>query len=92
MGNPSLVSKKSDEDQCPIAYIKSKASHIALKKESERKLAREFLKLKLASNKSNLDWWMPVTRDFFSLLNHRKKSPKNQKPKFQARILPDAAN
>lgn len=45
MGNPSLVSNKNDEDQCPIAYIKSKASHIALKKESEMKLAGEFLKL-----------------------------------------------
>lgn len=63
MGNPSLVSNKSDEDQCPIAYTKSEASHIALKKESERKLAR-VLETKLATNKSNLDWWMPMTKDF----------------------------
>lgn len=38
----SITSKqqKSDEDQCPIAHIKTKASHIALTKESETKLAK----------------------------------------------------
>lgn len=59
----SLVSNKSDEDQCPTAYISSKASHIALQKKSERKPAREFLKLSYP-NKSNLDWWMSMTKDF----------------------------